>query len=83
MPYVWEGEVELSLVDEPWYPGGVSERPEEFAALEAKVRRDGFIEPLRVLKVGGRYRVYEGKSRFLIARKLGLGRVPVKVLWEF
>jgi len=82
-PYVWVGEVPLELVDRPEQPGGVSERPEEFAKLVEDIKRRGILVPLRVIKVRGRYRVYDGKSRWLAAKQLGFKTVPVTVLWEF
>ena len=82
-PYVFEGEVDLSLIDEPQEPGGSSERPEEMAALEKDIKKKGIQKPLCVFRFAGRYRIYDGKSRFIVAKNLGMKKVPVKVLWEF
>ena len=75
--------MDLFLIDEPLGLGGSSDRPEEMAALEEDVRRRGIQEAICVLKVAGRYRIYDGKSRYLVAKNLGLKTVPVNVLWEF
>lgn len=83
MPYVFEGEVPIEEIEEPTERGGTSERPVELAALEEDIRRRGIREPICVLKVAGRYRIYDGKSRYLVARKLGMKTVPVRVLWDF
>lgn len=54
--------------------------PHELAALEASIRRDGFLAPIlcRPDATGG-YELLSGNHRVIAARNLGLQRVPALV----
>lgn len=53
---------------------------EKFNSLVAKIRDEGFIDPLRVVPLGdGEYRIYAGEHRFKAAVVLGLKELPCVV----
>lgn len=54
--------------------------PHELAALEASIRRDGFLAPILCRPAaGGGYELLSGNHRVIAARNLGLKRVPALV----
>lgn len=52
---------------------------EQYEALKASMRRDGFLAPVLVRPLGDRYEVVSGNHRVNAARELGLKQVPAIV----
>lgn len=54
--------------------------PHELSALEASIRRDGFLVPILCRpRAGGGYEILSGNHRVLAARRLGLARIPALI----
>ncbi|MBF6358174.1 ParB N-terminal domain-containing protein [Nocardia higoensis] len=59
------------------------QQPEYMAALEREISRDGIQEPIEIAATAdGRYRMWNGHHRVVIARWLGLSDIPVEVFGE-
>ncbi len=50
------------------------------AKLRLNLKRDGFVAPLLVRKIGNRYQIVNGEHRWQIAQELGYATVPCVVL---
>ena len=66
------------LEPNPWNPNRMT--PEIRQKLQLNLRRDGFVSPIVVRKLGDRYQIVNGEHRWMIAKKLGYGTVPCVVL---
>ncbi len=72
-------ELRVDLLDaNPWNPNRMTEVIR--AKLRLNLKRDGFVAPLLVRKLGDRYQIVNGEHRWQIARELGYTTVPCVVL---
>ena len=49
---------------------------DEMAALEADIKENGILEPVKVIDD----KIVDGRHRFMAARKLGIGEIPVEIV---
>ncbi len=66
------------LEPNPWNPNRMTEAIRRKLVLNLK--RDGFVAPLLVRKLGDRYQIVNGEHRWRIAQELGYQTVPCVVL---
>ena len=72
-------ELQTDLLEpNPWNPNRMT--PEIRKKLLLNLRRDGFVNPLTVRKLGNRYQIINGEHRWQIAKELGYATVPCVVL---
>ena len=72
-------ELRVDLLDaNPWNPNRMTEGIR--GKLRLNLKRDGFVAPLLVRKLGDRYQIVNGEHRWQIARELGYATVPCVVL---
>ncbi len=72
-------ELRVDLLDaNPWNPNRMTEVIR--AKLRLNLKRDGFVAPLLVRKLGERYQIVNGEHRWQIAKELGYATVPCVVL---
>jgi ParB family chromosome partitioning protein len=73
-------EIAEALIDpNPWQPRTVV-NDAELAELSDSLREHGLVQPIVVRARGDRYQLIAGQRRLAAARRLGWGRVPVRVL---
>ena len=66
-------EIDITLIDE------ISENIEIPKSLYESIHKHGIIEPLLLKPQNGKYKIVSGKKRYLIAKKMGLKKVPALV----
>ena len=66
------------LEPNPWNPNRMTE--EIRGKLRVNLKRDGFVAPLLVRKLGDRHQIVNGEHRWRIAQELGYQTVPCVVL---
>ena len=66
------------LEPNPWNPNRMT--PEIRRKLRLNLQRDGFVSPLLVRKLDGRYQIVNGEHRWMIAKELGYQTIPCVVL---
>lgn len=66
----------LAALDRPELDARIDRSPEFLEALTGSIRRDGVLVPLIVVKVGDRYEVVDGFTRYIAAQRAGLVVVP-------
>ncbi len=72
-------ELRVDLLDpNPWNPNRMTQ--EIRTKLRLNLKRDGFVAPLLVRKLGDRYQIVNGEHRWQIAKGLGYATVPCVVL---
>ncbi len=77
--YLTITELRGDLLDpNPWNPNRMT--PEIRRKLRLNLQRDGFVSPLLVRKLDGRYQIVNGEHRWMIAKELGYQTVPCVVL---
>jgi len=74
-------EIEMGEVDDPWFPGTLSQDEEEgISDLARHIKADGLLQPLVVERQqNGRYRVIAGTNRLRACQLLGWTRVPATI----
>ncbi len=72
-------ELRVDLLDaNPWNPNRMTQ--EIRSKLRLNLKRDGFVAPLLVRKLGDRYQIVNGEHRWQIAQELAYTTVPCVVL---
>lgn len=66
----------LAALDRPELDARIERSPEFLEALTISIRRDGVLVPLIVVRVGERYEVVDGFTRYIAATRAGLAVVP-------
>ncbi len=73
-------EIAEGLIDpNPWQPRSIV-NDTDLIELSNSLREHGLVQPIVVRAHGGRYQLIAGQRRLFAARRLGWGRVPVRVL---
>jgi len=73
-------EIAEGLIDpNPWQPRSIV-NDSDLVELANSLREHGLVQPIVVRAHGGRYQLIAGQRRLFAARRLGWGRVPVRVL---
>ena len=73
-------EIAEGLIDaNPWQPRSVV-NDADLAELANSLREHGLVQPIVVRAQGDRYQLIAGQRRLFAARRLGWGKVPVRVL---
>ncbi len=72
-------ELRIDLLDpNPWNPNRMTDAIRR--KLRLNLKRDGFVAPLLVRKLGNRYQIVNGEHRWRIAQELSYQTVPCVVL---
>jgi len=73
-------EIAEGLIDpNPWQPRSIV-NDTDLAELANSLREHGLVQPIVVRAHGDRYQLIAGQRRLFAARRLGWGKVPVRVL---
>ncbi len=73
-------EIAEGLIDpNPWQPRSVV-NDTDLVELANSLREHGLVQPIVVRAYGDRYQLIAGQRRLFAARRLGWGKVPVRVL---
>ena len=73
-------EIAEGLVDpNPWQPRSIV-NDTDLVELANSLREHGLVQPIVVRAYGDRYQLIAGQRRLFAARRLGWGKVPVRVL---
>ena len=73
-------EIAEGLIDaNPWQPRSIV-NDADLAELANSLREHGLVQPIVVRTQGDRYQLIAGQRRLFAARRLGWGKVPVRVL---
>jgi len=74
-------EVQIAEIDDPWYPGTLSQGEEEaISDLARHIKANGLLQPLILERqIDGRCRVVAGTNRLRACKTLGWTRVPAIV----
>ena len=72
-------ELDVDLLDpNPWNPNRMT--PSMKKKLRLNLKRDGFVNPLTVRPLDGRYQIINGEHRWTVAKEIGHRTVPCVVL---
>lgn len=78
--------IKTEKIEPPEHPQRHLFDEEKLAALVTSIKYYGVIEPLTVMKERGSYTVLSGERRLLAARRLGLEKLPCRIVkaaaWE-
>ena len=73
-------EIAEGLIDpNPWQPRSIV-NDTDLVELSNSLREHGLVQPIVVRAYGDRYQLIAGQRRLFAARRLGWGKVPVRVL---
>ena len=72
-------EVDVSLIDPSPVQARVHFDKDSLQNLSLSIRANGIVQPLLVMRKGGRFELIAGERRWRAAKAIGLERVPVVV----